>query len=148
MYVHRLTWRSQASPVLTVHSIHNNGAEDQWKNGGLGAFIMWVDARWTWGGGADIQICTHWNLKASFLPVKTSSFVHANVWSSNCGRAFEWIIQCIVLVVGPLPPMSTSPPPLVHLLSTWHHSHDEYSQAFPIFHRFSSPTYYCEDKWR
>ena len=30
------------------------------------------------GGGADIHIL---NLKVSFLPVKTSSFHHAKVWS-------------------------------------------------------------------
>ena len=33
------------------------------------------------GGGADIQICVVLNLKASFLPVKTSSFDHAKVWT-------------------------------------------------------------------
>ena len=33
------------------------------------------------GGGADIQIYTKINLKASFLPVKVSSFNHAKVWS-------------------------------------------------------------------
>ena len=30
--------------------------------------------------------------------------------------------------------------------STWHHSHDECSQAFPIFHSSFTPVYYCECK--
>ena len=33
------------------------------------------------GGGADIQICNEQTPKASFLPVKGSSFYHANVLS-------------------------------------------------------------------
>ena len=32
-------------------------------------------------GGADIQICTNSTQKMSFLPVKTSSFDHANIWT-------------------------------------------------------------------
>ena len=54
------------------------------------------------------------NLKASFLLVKTSCFIHANVWSSNCCRAFVGMIQCIVLAVEPLPAIH---PPRIHLTS-------------------------------
>ena len=35
----------------------------------------------------------------------------------------------------------------VHLASTWRHSHDECSQAFPIFRWFTAPVY-CECKWK
>ena len=30
--------------------------------------------------------------------------------------------------------------------STWRHSHDECSQAFPVFHSSFTPVYYCECK--
>ena len=50
-------------------------------------------------------------LESEFLLIKTSSFHHAKVWSSKCGRALEWMVLCVVLAVGPLPPMSTSHPP-------------------------------------
>ena len=53
------------------------------------------------GGGTDIQICIEQTRKVSFFLVKTSSFDHAN-------RALEWMIQCVVFVVGPLLPTSTS----------------------------------------
>ena len=39
------------------------------------------------------------------LNLKASSFDHANVWSP------KWMIQCVVLAVGPLPPY-------IHLAST------------------------------
>ena len=51
------------------------------------------------------------NLKASFLPLKTSSFYHAKVWSLKRGRVLEWMVLCVVLAVGPLPPY-------IHLVST------------------------------
>ena len=35
-----------------------------------------------------------------------------------------------------------------HFVSTWRHSHDECSQAFPVFHWSSAPVYYCECKLR
>ena len=41
----------------------------------------------------------------------------------KCGRVLERMVLCVVLAVGPY----------VHLASTWHHSHDECSQAFPVF---------------
>ena len=60
------------------------------------------DVRWTRGGrrggGADIQNIYVLNLKASFLPVKTSSFNHAQL--------------------GPSPPTSTSrPPDIIHVMN-------------------------------
>ena len=57
----------------------------------------------------------------------------------NCGRAPSRTIQCIILAVGPLLPY-------VHLASTYRHSHDECSQAFPVFWSSSTSLYYCEYK--
>jgi len=36
-----------------------------------------------------------------------------------------------------------SAPPYVHLSSTWCHSRDEFTQAFPIFGHSSASIYYC-----
>ena len=72
------------------------------------------------GGGTDNQICIEQTRKVSFFLVKTSSFDHAN-------RALEWMIQCVVFVVGPLLPY-------IHLAYTWHHSCAKWDQAFPVFH--------------
>ena len=65
------------------------------------------------------------NLKTSFLPVKTSSSITLMSGVQNCDRVLEPMIQYIVLAVGPH----------VHIASTWHHSRDECSQAFPILHK-------------
>ena len=67
------------------------------------------------------------NLTASFLLVKVSSSItlRSGVW--KCGRALvdERMVLCVVLAVGPLPPY-------IHLTSTWCHSRNECSQAFPV----------------
>ena len=69
------------------------------KNGeGLVSSITWVMSVDV-VGGANIQICNKWTPKASFLPVKVSSFDHANV----CGIALERMIQWVVFAVGPFP---------------------------------------------
>ena len=59
------------------------------------------------------------NLKASFLPVKTS-IVSITLTSGvqNCNGVLEWMIQCVVLAVGPLPPLSTlCPPDIIHVMN-------------------------------
>jgi len=48
------------------------GAEDQQKTGKAWENYHVSGRKVDVGGGGDIQICTHWNLKASFLPVKMS----------------------------------------------------------------------------
>ena len=48
------------------------------------------------------------NLKVSFLQVKTSRLKSG---ARKRGRALEWMVLCVVLAVGPLPPY-------VHLAST------------------------------
>ena len=47
------------------------------------------------------------NLKASFLPVKTSSFHHAKVWSPKMWYIAQWMVLCA----------SWAPPPYIHLAS-------------------------------
>ena len=55
-------------------------------------------------------------LKASFVPVKTSSFHHANE-VQNCSRMLERMIQCIVIAVGPFLLMSTLHlPDIIHVI--------------------------------
>ena len=72
-----------------------------------------VDVR---GGGADIYSNIYvLNLKASFLPVKTSSFYHAKVWTL---KMREQMVLCVVLAVGPSPPTSTSRlPDVIHVMN-------------------------------
>ena len=79
----------------------------------------------------------------------------------NCSRALEWMMQCVVLAVGPLPPLrpphvhlaSTSRPPRVHLTSTSRPPHVHLTSftwwvlpGLPHFHWSSTPVYYCECK--
>ena len=76
------------------------------------------------GGGTDIQICIEQTRKVSFFLVKTSSFDHAN-------RALEWMIQCVVFVVGPLLPTSTSrTPDIIYVLNE--------ARPSPFFTMFST----------
>ena len=107
--------------------IHNNTWERKTdeKQESLGAIITWVGTRWTWGGRGRYSNIYTLNLKASSLLVKKSSFHHAKVWNTKHGRALERMVLCTVLAVGSLPPY-------VHLMSTWCHSRDECSQAFPV----------------
>lgn len=65
---------------------------------------------WTWGGcrGRGLLIFKQ-NLKANFLPIKTSGFDQVQ----NCSRPLEWMIQCVVFVIGPLPPR---PPDIIHMM--------------------------------
>ena len=51
------------------------------------------------------------NLKASFFTCKKNSLVCPHWSPKTAGEALEWMIQCIVLAVGPLSPY-------VHLVST------------------------------
>ena len=96
------------------------------------------------GGVADVQIwCSNMytlHLKASFLPVKTSSFNHANIWSLKLQ-----MIHCVVLAVGALPPH-------VHLKSfvCWMHS---YPPLFCLFVFADPPLPYMnangrQKRWR
>ena len=62
------------------------------------------------------------NLKASFLPVKTSSFHHTKVWNTKHSRVLERMVLCIVLAVGSLPPYvhlvsTTRPPEVIHVMN-------------------------------
>ena len=43
------------------------------------------------------------------------NFNHTNVWTQDCGRVLEWIIQCVTSVVEPLPSTSSQ------FVTTWHH---------------------------
>ena len=63
------------------------------------------------GGEGPIFKYVRTKLESNFLLVKTSSFDHANSSSPNCNRAFEQIIQCVVLA----PPSLC--PPCVHVTS-------------------------------
>ena len=75
------------------------------------------------------------NLKASFLPVKTSSFNTLTSGIQNYDRKLDRMIQCIVLAVW-LPPTSTScPPDVIHVTN---------AHRPPSFFAM----YYCERKQR
>ena len=91
--------------VFTIIHVSRTAA----KNGkGLGAFITWVDARCMDVGGRGLYSNMYvLNLKASFSPVKTSSFGYANVWSPKLQT--DDPVPCFGRWV---------PPPYVHLTST------------------------------
>ena len=121
------------------------GAED-WE--GMGAFIIWVDA----GGGACSNMYVL-NLKASFLPVETStcSLNHTKVVSPKLQHS-TWMDNPVCCSGSWAPPL-----PYVHLVSTLyppciHLAPDviQCFQAFPILTFRQSPTlmYYCERKWK
>ena len=116
-----ISLNSQAFPSVCVHNIEYKEVEDQRKAGKAWEHSSheWpqVDVRWTWVGGANIQICTHWTWNQVSYWSRRSSFDHAGV--QNCSRAFKQMILCIVLAVGPLPSMFTShPTDIIHMMST------------------------------
>ena len=99
-----------------------------------------VDARWTWGGGgARLQVCAQYNLRARFLQVKRSICNLVNVW----GLAYRWSAQWWSLVhyfmyLNVDPPMSTSrPPDVIHVIHV---------PGLPHFRRSSISMYYTECK--
>ena len=72
------------SPFYLLFAFNNARERKTSKKQGRPGSIHHVsDVKWTRGGckGADIPICNILNLKASFLPVMTSGFNHANVCS-------------------------------------------------------------------
>ena len=90
---------------------------------------------WTWGGrvGGEgekpIFKYVRNKLESKFLTSQDEySFDHANVWSPKLrwSARMDDPMHCFG---------SWAPPPYVHLVSTWHHSCDECSQAFPVLHQ-------------
>ena len=79
------------------------------------------------------------SLKANFYRSRVVVSIMLMSGVQNCGRALERMIQYIVLAVRPLPPY-------VHIASTWCHSRDKCSQAFPVLRHSTTPVYCCERK--
>ena len=88
---------------------------------GLGAFITWVDI----GGRSQYSNMCILNLKVSFFRSRRVVSITLPSGVRNCNRVLERMIQCIVCQLCP------SPLHPIHLASTWRHSRDECSQAFP-----------------
>ena len=85
---------------------------------GLGTFITWVDPRWTLGGGANIQICTHTIWKQVSYRRWWVVLITLTFGVQNCNRALKQIIQCVVWQLDLSPPPLC--PPCIHLTSfTW-----------------------------
>ena len=108
---------------------------------GLGAFITWVDARWSRGEGPLFKYIRT-KLESEFL----AGFYHAKVWSPKGLRSENSVEHsngwsCMLF-------WQLDPSPHFHLASTWCHSRDCCSQAFPvlIFCQSSNSMYYCEHK--
>ena len=71
------------------------------------------------------------NLKASFLPVKMSSFHHAKVWTPKMWYIAQWMVLCAVLAVGPLLLTSTSrPTDVIHVMNAPRPSPFNFSPIF------------------
>ena len=128
--------RSQASPIFLVLSFAFSKIPQKQKNGeDLEHLSHDEDTRWMYGGNAQLQILCAINLRVSFLPVKSSTRYLTNVWALSNGalvmevQYFIWIWTSLLYV---------------RLAFTWRHSHDKYSQVFPIFNCSSSSVCYTD----
>ena len=62
-----------------------------------------VDVRGGGGGGLIFNYIRA-KLKVSFLQVKTIVSITLRCGARKRGRALKWMVLCVVLAVGPLPP--------------------------------------------
>ena len=107
-------------PGLPCFCVHNNTRE--WKWGRPRSIHHMKDVRWMRGGHrgrarySNIYLL---DLKASFLLVKASRFEPITLRSrvQSSGRALKWIIQYVLLVVGPSPFFAGLPLPCVQQAS-------------------------------
>jgi len=112
---------------------------------GLGAPIMWmtsggreVDVRWTWGGsrGAVPDYKYRRNKPENEFLTGEAEYLWSCERLGSCLKVERSMIKSSTLFhvfeCGPLPPY-------VHLASTWRHSCDRCSQAFPVFHALLVP---------
>ena len=102
--------------LFTFTIIHGSGRLAKNRKG-LGAFITWMDVRWTWWGGVGIQIYTYWTWKRVSYPSRQVVSITLRSGVQNTVECWNGWSCALFWQLGPSPPMSTLCPPRVHLKS-------------------------------
>ena len=102
---------------------------------GLGAFITWATSSGRREGRAQPQV----SLKHGGAELSTASRVSTNSEALKPSQLDNELIKDQQNRLW-------TPAPYIHLTSTWCHSSEECSQAFPVFHCTSASMHYCQRK--
>jgi len=107
-------------PPLLFFSLYN--AQKQKTNGeDMQTLLTWSDIRWTWGGGGVP------NYKNVDNKPERDCFTNQAEYSQSCDHVGSRLVMEHSMMKSSTLFKSRPLPLYVHLMSTWHHSHDKCS---------------------